>query len=122
MYWWVIKRFSIICRHDIYFNILYIFFYQVILNQILFKNGFNVGKIRITLQQLGQKLTPDNIQRFGTKVRDMALTIGRKVSNTLSKVRDIDNKLLPMTETAATAMGYGLEVLGFESARKGLEI
>ena len=83
---------------------------------------FNVGKIRNTIQQLGQKLTPQNIQQFGTKVRDTALQVGRKVSNTLGKVGDIGNKLLPMAETAATAMGYGPEVLGFEGARKGLDM
>ena len=54
---------------------------------------FNVGKIRTTMQQLGQKLTPDKIHQFGTKVRDTALTIGRKVSNTLGKVEGIGNKL-----------------------------
>ena len=83
---------------------------------------FNVGKIRSTMQQIGQKLTPQNIQQFGTKVRDTALTIGRKVSNTLGKIGDVGNKLLSMVETAATAMGYGPEVLGFESARKGLDM
>ena len=41
---------------------------------------FNVGKIRTTMQQIGQKLTPDKIHQFGTKVRDTALQIGRKVS------------------------------------------
>ena len=60
---------------------------------------FNVGKIRSTIQQLGQKLTPQNIQQFGTKVRDTALQVGRKVSNTLGKVGDIGNKLLPMADT-----------------------
>ena len=69
---------------------------------------FNVGKIRTTMQQIGQKLTPDKIHQFGTKVRDTALQIGRKVSNTLGKISDVGNKLLPMAETAATAMGYGL--------------
>jgi hypothetical protein len=83
---------------------------------------FNVGKIRSTIQQLGQKLTPDKIQQFGTKVRDMAFQIGRKVSNTLGKVSDIGNKLLPMAETVGTALGYGPEVLGFETARKGLDM
>ena len=39
---------------------------------------FNVGKIRTTMQQIGQKLTPQNIHQFGTKVRDTALQIGRK--------------------------------------------
>ena len=50
---------------------------------------FNVGKIRSTIQQLGQKLTADKIHQFGAKVRDTALQIGRKVSNTLGKVGDI---------------------------------
>ena len=68
---------------------------------------FNVGKIRSTMQQIGQKLTPSNIQQFGTKVRDTAFQIGRKVSNTLGKVSDIGNKLLPMAETVGTALGYG---------------
>ena len=83
---------------------------------------FNVGKIRSTMQQLGQKLTPQNIQQFGTKVRDTAFQIGRKVSNTLGKVSDIGNKLLPMAETVGTALGYGLEALAFETAKKGLDM
>ena len=83
---------------------------------------FNVGKIRSTMQQLGQKLTPQNIQQFGTKVWDTALQVGRKISNTLGKVGDIGNKLLPMAETVGTALGYGPEVLGFETARKGLDM
>ena len=83
---------------------------------------FNVGKIRNTIQQLGQKLTPQNIQQFGTKVRDTAFQIGHKVSNTLGKVSDIGNKLLPMVETVGTVLGYGPEVLGFETARKGLDM
>ena len=83
---------------------------------------FNVGKIRSTIQQLGQKLTPDKIQQFGTKVRDTAFQIGQKVSNTLGKVSDSGNKLLPMAETVATGLGYGPEVLGFETARKGLDM
>ena len=83
---------------------------------------FNVGKIRTTMQQLGQKLTPDKIHQFGTKVSYMALTIGRKVSNTLGKIRDVGNKLLPMAETTATAMGYGPGIAAFEGARKGLDM
>ena len=74
------------------------------------------------MQQSGQKLTPDKIHQFGTKVRDTAFQIGRKVSNTLGKVSDIGNKLLPMAETVGTALGYGPEVLGFETARKGLDM
>ena len=81
---------------------------------------FNVGKIKNTIQQLGQNLTPQNMQHFGTKVIDTALRIGRKVSNTLGKALDIGIKLLPMAETATTAMGS--EVLGFESSRKGLNM
>ena len=83
---------------------------------------FNVGKIRSTMQQIGQKLTPSNIQQFGTKVRDTALQVGRKVSNTLGKISDVGNKLLPMAETVATGLGYGPEVAGFETARKGLDM
>ena len=83
---------------------------------------FNVGKIRTTMQQIGQKLTPDKIHQFGTKVRDTALTIGRKVSNTLGKISDVGNKLLPMAETVGTALGYGPEIAGFETARKGLDM
>ena len=82
---------------------------------------FNVGKIRTTMQQIGQKLTPDKIHQFGTKVRDTALTIGRKVSNTLGKISDVGNKLLPMAETGATAMGFP-EVAAFEGIRKGLDM
>ena len=83
---------------------------------------FNVGKIRSTIQQLGQKLTPDKIHQFGTKVRDTAFQIGRKVSNTFGKISDVGNKLLPIAETAATALGYGPEVVGFEGVRKGLDM
>ena len=57
------------------------------------------------------------VQKLGIHT---ALTIGRKVSNTLGKLGDVGNKLLPMAETAAAALGYGPEVLGFETARKGL--
>ena len=83
---------------------------------------FNVGKIRSTIQQLGQKLTADKIHQFGTKVRDTAFQIGRKVSNTLGKVSDVGNKLLPLAETVGTALGYGPEIAGFETARKGLDM
>ena len=74
------------------------------------------------MQQIGQKLTPQNIYQFGTKVRDTALQIGRKVSNALGKVSDVGNKLLPMAETVGTALGYGPEIAGFETAWKGLDM
>ena len=83
---------------------------------------FSLVKIRSNIQQLGQKLTADKIQQFGTKLRDNALVFGRKVSNTLGKISDVGNKLLPMAETVATGLGYGLEVLGFEGAWKGLDM
>ena len=38
--------------------------------QYYLKMSFNVGKIGTTVQQLGQKLTPDKIHQFGTKVRN----------------------------------------------------
>ena len=80
---------------------------------------FNVGKISI-----GQKLTPDKIHQFCTKVIFTALQTGRNVSNTcnLDKLLDVGNKLLPMAETAANALGYRQEVLGFEGVRKGLDM
>jgi len=83
---------------------------------------FSLGKIRSNIQQLGQKLTADKIQQFGTKLRDNALVFGRKVSNTLGKISDVGNKLLPIAETVATGLGYGPEVAGFETARKGLDM
>ena len=72
---------------------------------------FSLGKIRSNIQQLGQKLTADKIQQFGTKLRENALVFGGKVSNTLGKISDVGNKLLPMAETVATGLGYGPEVL-----------
>ena len=54
---------------------------------------FNVEKIRNTIQQLSQKLTPDKIQQFDTKLRDNALVFVQKVSNTLGKISDVGNKL-----------------------------
>ena len=32
---------------------------------------FNVGKVRTTMQQLGQKLTPDKIHQFGRKLETL---------------------------------------------------
>ena len=81
---------------------------------------FTVRKIRTTMQQLGQKLTPDKIHQFCTRVRDTALQIGRKVSNTLGKISDVGNKLLPTAETVGTALVYGSERADFETARKAL--
>ena len=50
------------------------------------------------------------------------MVFGQKVRNILGEISDVGTKLLPMAETAATAMACGLEVLGFETARKGLDI
>ena len=58
---------------------------------------------------------------MGTKIRNSALTFRRKVSNTFGKIPDVGHKLLPLTETATTTLGYGPEVLGFESAHISLE-
>ena len=74
---------------------------------------FNVGIIRTTMlvQQVGQKLTPDKIHQFGTKVRDTALQVGERVRKILGKVFDIGNKLLPMAEKVGAALGNGPLVL-----------
>ena len=45
------------------------------------------------VRQFGQKLTPENINNFGQKALHMGRVLGRKVSNTLSKLSDA---FLPM--------------------------
>ena len=45
-----------------------------------------------------------------------------KGSNTLGKILDVGNKLLPLAEMVVTALGYGPEELGFEISRKGLDM
>ena len=47
--------------------------------------------------QLGQKLTAQNIQNFGQKVMHSGHVLGRKISNTLQKIENLGNAVIPVT-------------------------
>ena len=76
---------------------------------------FNVQNLRATMQKLGQKLKPhhDKIHQLGTKVRDTALTKGRKFSNILGEISHVGNKLLPIAENVGTALSYRSEIISW---------
>ena len=73
------------------------------------------------VRQLGQKLTTQNIHNLGTKALHTAHVIGRKVSNTLQKIENVGNALMPVVQTAATMAGYGPEVGAITAAHNGLK-
>ena len=50
-----------------------------------------INQISKHIRSLGQKLTTQNIQNFGTKAMNTAHVIGRKVSNTLHKIENVGN-------------------------------
>ena len=54
------------------------------------------------VRQFGQKLTPENINNFGQK----ALHMGRKMSNSISKIENVANAALPIASKIATMAGY----------------
>ena len=72
------------------------------------------------IRQLGQKLTPENIHNFGQKALHGARVIGRKMSNTLSKVEGVANAALPIASKIATMAGYP-EVAALTSAGNGIK-
>ena len=72
------------------------------------------------VRSLGQKLTASNIHNIGQKVMNTAHVVGRKVSNTLSKIEDIGNKALPVVQTIASMAGYP-ELSALASAGNGLK-
>ena len=72
------------------------------------------------VRSIGQKLTADNIHNFGQKAMNTAHVIGRKVSNTLSKIEDIGKKALPVVQTIASMAGYP-ELSALASAGNGLK-
>ena len=57
------------------------------------------------IRQLGQKLTAENIHNFGQKALHTGRVIGRKMSNTLSKVESVPNAALPIASKIATMAG-----------------
>ena len=72
------------------------------------------------VRSLGQKLTASNIHNIGQKAFNTAHVIGRKVSNTLSKIEDIGKKALPVVQTIASMAGYP-ELSALASAGNGLK-
>ena len=72
------------------------------------------------VRSLGQKLTASNIHNIGQKVMNTAHVVGRKVSNTLSKIEDIGKKALPVVQTIASMAGYP-ELSALASAGNGLK-
>ena len=81
-----------------------------------------INQISKHVRSLGQKLTAQNIQNFGTKAMNTAHVIGRKVSNTLHKIENVGNALLmPVVQTAATMAGVGPAMSAITAARNGLK-
>ena len=58
------------------------------------------------VRQFGQKLTGDNINSLGQKALHGARVIGRKVSNSISRIEDVANAALPIATKIATMAGY----------------
>ena len=58
------------------------------------------------MRQFGQKLTPDNINTFGQKALHGARVIGRKMSNSTSKIKQFSNTALSIASKIATMAGY----------------
>ena len=58
------------------------------------------------VRQLGQKLTGDNINSLGQKALHGARVIGRKMSNSISRIEGVANAALPIAAKIATRAGY----------------
>ena len=72
------------------------------------------------IHSLGQKLTADNIHSFGQKAMNTAHVIGRKFSNTLSKIENIGERAMPVLQTVASMAGFP-ELGAIASAGRGLK-
>ena len=79
-----------------------------------------INQISKHVRSIGQKLTAQNIQNFGTKAMNTAHVLGRKVSNTLHKIENVGNALMPVVQTAATMVGFGPEISAITAAHNGL--
>ena len=84
------------------------------------KMVFNLGKIRTTMKQLRQNLTPDKMHMFGTKVNTQLCKLVEKFLINQVNFGCWIYKFFPIDirETIATGSGYGPEVEGFETAKK----
>ena len=58
------------------------------------------------VRQFGQKLTPENINNFVQKASHVGRVIGRKMSNSISKIENVANTALPIASKIAATMGY----------------
>ena len=58
------------------------------------------------VRQFGQKLTPENINNFGQKALHMGRVMGRKMSNSISKIENVANAALPVVSKIAAMAGY----------------
>ena len=70
------------------------------------------------VRQFGQKLTPENINNFGQKALHMGRVMGRKMSNSISKIENVANaalpiasKLRPWQATQSSALSHQLETV-----------
>ena len=72
------------------------------------------------VHSIRQKLTADNIHKFGQKAMHSAHVTGRKVSNTLHKIEDIGSKAIPVVSTIVSIAGYP-ELGGALTSTSGLK-
>ena len=73
------------------------------------------------VRSLGQKLSASNIHNLGQKAMNTAHVIGRKASNTLSKIEEIGKKAIPIVSTAASMLRYPELGGALASASNGLK-
>ena len=78
-----------------------------------------ISTIHKHVRALGQKLNAENIHHLGQKVMHTGHVIGRKFSNTLSKIESVGHSALPVVQTVASMSGYP-EIGALASASKGL--
>ena len=79
-----------------------------------------ISTIHKHVRALGQKLNAENIHHLGQKVMHTGHVIGRKFSNTLSKIESVGHSALPVIQTAASMAGYPELGGAIASASKGL--
>ena len=61
--------------------------------------------ISVHVRQFGQKLTPDKINTISQKALHGARVIGRKMSNSISKIEHVTKAALPIASIVATMAG-----------------
>ena len=79
-----------------------------------------ISTIHKHVRALGQKLNAENINNLGQKVMHTGHVIGRKFSNTLSKIESVGHSALPVVQTVASMSGYPELGGAIASVSKGL--